>query len=154
MGRGLEQVARLLPGGRRGEGRSRRGAAVGGGCRGGDVVGGGGRQRRGVVSGASGEGGGVGETSGSGGQPWPLREGSSGRLPDDVGVGKPVKGGRKPRGGGVDGWKWEVGWPGLACAVGGVQVVEEHPEQGPNRAPHRVPAVLLPYMLPWWLDAD
>ena len=32
VGRGLEQVARLLPGGRRGEGRSRRGAAVGGGA--------------------------------------------------------------------------------------------------------------------------
>ena len=31
VGRGLEQVARLLPGGRRGEGRSRRGAAVGAG---------------------------------------------------------------------------------------------------------------------------
>ena len=31
VGRGLEQVARLLPGGRGGEGRSRRGAAVGGG---------------------------------------------------------------------------------------------------------------------------
>ena len=41
VGRGLEQVARLLPGGRRGEGRSRRGAAVGGGR--GAAMGGGGR---------------------------------------------------------------------------------------------------------------
>ena len=57
------QIARLLPGGRGGEGRSRRGAAVGGG---GAAVGGGGRGRRGVVSSASGEE----ETSGGGCQAW------------------------------------------------------------------------------------
>ena len=68
VGRGLEQVARLLPGGRGGEGRSRRGAAAGGvppwvggpgekGSRQQCERGGGGRGKRQVV----------------GCQPWPLR---------------------------------------------------------------------------------
>ena len=38
VGRGLEQVARLLPGGRRGEGRSRRGGAVRGAVGGGSGI--------------------------------------------------------------------------------------------------------------------
>ena len=57
--------------------------------------------------------------------------GGGGKWTPPGGGGKPVKGGRGPRGGGVEGWKWEVGWPwgwqGVGGVVGGVQVVEEHP---------------------------
>ena len=63
VGRGLEQVARLLPGGRRGEGRSRRGAAVGGGGRGAAVGGGPGEGESSAVQAGRGR---AGETSGSG----------------------------------------------------------------------------------------